>query len=190
MRFVLVGGVLVVAAIAACGTDGSGTPTSDASADGSPLDGGKADASKEAAALVPAAPDPGKLACGSETCDVPGSVCCFSSIAPGGAADHCEPNATACGAPNVHCDETADCASGQVCCTGTAVLPRDASVEGFEASTCMDATSAPCIERPGVGSSSIQVCKSDSECKNGKACVVQSCFGRTLQTCGADPSCK
>lgn len=169
--------------LVACGGTSS-TTGSDASADAAPTDAG-ADTT-----LSKSPPDPGKLVCGTTTCTTPGELCCYSSIAPGGAADHCATSTAQCGAPNIACDETADCAPGSVCCTGVAVLPKDASVSGFEAATCQPEATASCIEKQGVGSSSVQVCKTDAECRNGKPCVVQSCYGRVLQTCGVDAQCK
>jgi hypothetical protein len=184
---------VAAALVLSCGTTSTSTsPTGagDASVDSASDAGAPADASADAP-LVPAAPDPGKLACGGETCTVPGSVCCVSSIAPGGAADHCAIDGTACGAPNDGCDETADCGQGQICCTGAGALPLDASVSGIEVTFCIDQSEpTSCIPHAGVGNSSIQVCKTDAECKNGQPCALQRCFGRVLQTCGPDPECK
>jgi len=169
--------------LVACGATATTSPIPDASSDGAPADAGVD------AALVKSPPDPGKLQCGTATCSTPGELCCYSSIAPAGAPDHCAASTAQCGAPNIACDETSDCAAGSVCCTGVAVLPKDASVGGFEAATCQVEATAGCIEKQGVGSSSVQVCKTDEECRNGKPCVLQNCHGRALQTCGPDAQC-
>lgn len=180
MRSFLPFGLLM--SLAACGAT---TPVSvlDASSDAAPADA-VADA-----ALVKSPPDPGKLRCGTATCSTPGELCCYSSIAPAGAPDHCATSPAQCGAPNIACDETSDCAAGSVCCTGVAVLPKDASVGGFEAATCQVEATSGCIEKQGAASSSVQVCKTDEECRNGKPCVLQNCHGRALQTCGPDAQC-
>ncbi len=178
----------------ACGTSSPvGAGASDASADGS-FDAGETRDAADAAQppkLSPSPPDPGKVICGASTCDTPAQLCCFSSVAPGGAANHCEVTRAACAAPSVACDETADCAAGEICCTGVAVLPRDAGVSGFEATSCVpkDAPGS-CKPVPGVGNSSVQACKTDAECLNGQKCIVQDCFGRALMTCGPDAQCR
>jgi hypothetical protein len=63
-----------------------------------------------------AAPDPG-IACGSGTYCAPSSqTCCVSSGGLGGTQRRCA-NGNSCGSGTpVHCDDTADCPSGQVCC--------------------------------------------------------------------------
>jgi hypothetical protein len=182
----------LAASLLACGSSSSAPSgsASDASTDAI-TDGAALVDSGVDAPPVPAPPDPGKLVCGTDACTVPGAVCCYSSLAPGGAADHCAAGQAVCGAPNDECDETADCAAGQVCCTGVAALPQDASVGGFESTFCIDESSpGSCIPRAGVANSSVQACKTDAECKNGRPCTVQRCFGRVLETCGPDPECK
>lgn len=169
---------------------GSTSPITAASHDAAQADAAPADAGPSEAGVTKSPPDPGQLACGNERCTTPGELCCYSSIAPAGAPDHCATSIAQCGAPNIACDETGDCAAGSVCCTGVAVLPKGASVSGFEAAACQVEAPASCIETQGVGSSSVQVCKTDAECRNGKPCVLQSCHGRALQTCGRDAQCK
>ncbi len=174
-------------AIVACGstvatTSDGGTSTAD--------DAQAADASEASAPLPPLAPSPKKVTCGASTCDSP-AFCCYSSVAPGGAADHCETVRASCQAPAIGCDETADCGGDELCCTGTAVLPRDAGTSGFQAATCTK-KNAPgsCNPTPGVGNSSVQACQSGAECLNGEPCVVQRCFGRALATCGPNTGCQ
>jgi hypothetical protein len=132
-------------------------------------------------------PDPGEIRCGSATCTVPGDVCCHGSVSPGG-VDECLPKAD-CKAPNRACDETADCATGELCCTGASVLPRDATVSGFAGTFCVDAASpGSCAPEPGVGKSSVPACKSNAECSTGE-CVSESCYGYPLMTCGGSVDC-
>jgi hypothetical protein len=63
-----------------------------------------------------AAPDPG-VACGSGTYCTPSvQTCCISTSGFGGMQRRCS-NGNTCGSGTpVHCDDTADCPSGQVCC--------------------------------------------------------------------------
>lgn len=179
MRSLLVLSLVVLAG--SCGD--SGTPT-----DIGGVDGGT-DAPASDVNTTPRQSDPLQVKCGTETCVVPGEVCCYGSVV-GGGQDRCEPSNATCSAPNRACDETADCPSGQICCSGAAVLPRGSTLGGFAGTTCVDKT-APhnCLPEPGVGKSSVQVCKKDDECTKGP-CILEDCYGYPLATCGGSVDCK
>jgi hypothetical protein len=133
-------------------------------------------------------PDPNQIQCGLEVCTTPAEVCCYESVTPGG-SDHCAP-AGNCLAPNRVCDEAADCPSGQVCCTGAAVLPANATVGGFTGTTCLDANApGSCVPMPGVGNSSVMACKDNAECGE-LSCITEDCWGYPLSTCGGSVDCK
>jgi hypothetical protein len=135
-------------------------------------------------------PDANELRCGDSVCTVPGQVCCYESAFADPGTDQCVADGT-CMAPNRACDETADCPSGSVCCSGLGVLPLGSPLDGFVATNCVQ-IGAPndCLPEPGVGKSSAQVCKVDAECVNGEACVVEACHGNAIATCGGSVDCE
>ncbi len=182
--------LLVFVLLTACGStssDGAGGAGAGGSGGSGGMDAGAAGSGGGAGAIAPTPPDPGMLRCGSGSCTVPGEVCCFESVSPGG-ADHCALSAD-CKAPNRACDENADCPSGQLCCTGLSVLPQGAVVGGFAGTFCVDpASPGSCLPKPGVGNSSVQACKASSECTDGE-CVLESCYGYPLMTCGGSGDC-
>ncbi len=150
--------------------------------------GGHGGASGTGGNLTPIPADPMQLGCGAETCSVPGQFCCHASVVPPG-VDHCVDDKSDCKAPNRACDEAADCPAGQICCTGAAVLPKEAVVDGFAGTLCVDANSpANCLPEPGVGKSSVPACKKDDDC-TADSCVLESCHGYPLMTCGGSQDC-
>ncbi len=176
----------------ACGStsDDGGAATGGATAGGAGGTGGGAagGGAGGAGGIAPLTPDPGQLKCGTEVCNVPGQICCHESA--GGGVDRCVASLTDCKAPNRACDETGDCASGEICCTGTAVLPAGSALGGFAATRCVD-KNAPvnCLPQAGVGKSSVQACKTDVECA-AKTCIAEACYGYPLMTCGGSGDCK
>lgn len=151
---------------------------------GSRLEAGAADAGAEAAPTADAggttcdAPDgglpcdPGIVRCGAESCATPGEACCISQSG-GAPSATCQPKGATCNDPIVElgCDETGDCAAGEICCSSM-------SPSGAPKVAC----AASC------GTYGMQVCRSSSECTNGEPCVVQTCQGNIVQTCGKLPA--
>jgi hypothetical protein len=45
------------------------------------------------------------------------------------------------------------------------------------------------LPEPGVGKSSVPACKKSDECTSG-SCVLESCYGYPLATCGGSGDCK
>jgi hypothetical protein len=45
------------------------------------------------------------------------------------------------------------------------------------------------VPEPGVGKSSVPACKATAECSAGE-CIVESCYGYPLMTCGGSVDCK
>ncbi|MGO9839345.1 MAG: hypothetical protein ACLP1X_34625 [Polyangiaceae bacterium] len=159
------------------GTGNADTGTEGGSTEGGPIDGsmiedasdaGRMDASEAGGGdaggeggspvcLVPegGAPcSPGKVSCGSTTCDTATDYCCAGTNGAG----TCEPlnGGTCASGVKVECDETADCASGDVCCQQDAYGPHSATCEA----------SCP--------TGYFQVCRSNAEC-TPQTCIVQLC---------------
>ncbi len=125
-------------------------------------------------ACVPAdgglACDPGKVTCGNTSCDLTKQFCCIDDAGTKQTCDNYPPDTgppppNGCNGTKVDCDEAADCPSGQVCC-------------GFVGAGGGFATSC----RQGGCGTGIQMCRSTNECAS---CVVQTCRGVTMETCGA-----
>jgi hypothetical protein len=71
---------------------------------------------------------------------------------------------------NPTCEEAGDCHIGLVCCAS--VDPTSSEFQAMCAANCPDT---------GSGLKALaQVCKSDSECQNGKSCLAQTCNGQAL----------
>jgi hypothetical protein len=144
--------------------DGGGPSDGSMVADAS--DAGRMDASKaggdagEGGSPVCLVPDggapcsPGKVTCGSTTCDTATDYCCAGTNGAG----TCEPlnGGTCASGVEVECDETADCASGNVCCQQDAYGPHSATCE----------TACP--------TGYFQVCRTNAEC-TPQTCIVQLC---------------
>lgn len=122
--------------------------------------------------------DPGFVTCAGAPCAVPADMCCDASLVPMSSTQKCVPQTmSACGVLRRTCDEAADCGGGQVCC-----IPPNANIQialnaQCEAKgSCKDPTYFP------------QLCKTSAECDNGMACVMQTCLGAVVWTCGGiDP---
>src|SRR5262249_2144841 len=129
-------------------------------------------------------PDPGRISCGIQSCDLDGSVCCVyagGDYVPGleypFGSEECHVGSrpdfgglTTAGTRA--CDEPADCPAGQMCCVTSAWA------------TAVCAASCPTGER---------LCKAHAECGDAGPCIVQVCGGisgyptREIQTCGRVP---
>jgi len=151
-------------------------PSGDGSTDGNPQnnpDGGNPGNGGDSGGVpydASLAPDPGQVSCGSNTCHpTPDEYCCVND---GGA--NCGTDSTQCSAGSLeaHCDEAADCPTGNVCC---------GSIQGFKlVVTCVDVNMNKC---PST-STQYQVCKTDAECQNNAGCKIQNCAGAIVHTCG------
>lgn len=154
--------------VAACGSDyGEETPPGASSSSSST---GGSSTSSGGAPPKTATPTPGKIECGTETCDVATQQCCAAS-----ASDlHCKEKTASCqGAAT--CDDAADCTdpAKPKCC---------GSSQGFSKSETR------CVDKCD-GINSAQSCRSDAEC-GSQQCIHQSCFGFTSWLCGLNPFCQ
>lgn len=160
----LVGLTLVV--LAACGgaVADVGDPRDEGrDAAASPgLDGGRpTDATPAADALVGPISDSGRVSCGARECLPDGSgageVCC---VEPGKPPSMTCTIAAACEEGRRACDDTTDCARGNVCCAET---------------DDRDRMSTRCMPSCITGVSRWQVCKTESECPRGIPCTRGIC---------------
>ena len=85
--------------------------------------------------------------CGQITCAGDKPVCCATSY-----GNTCIDQEGSCSGMRFACDESADCASGQVCCA------REAALCGSR---------ADCTANDGV-----ELCTSDTECPAGQRCIA------------------
>lgn len=154
---------------------------------------------------------PGKVQCGSGSCDTASEVCCIS-----GADEHCVPKTgvhSPCGAgvEERDCDEAADCASGERCCHAFDYTDECELTELWRCSnaSCGDmpdstwelcllgssCPSGPCKQRNGESSSTHGYCPLDNRtlncgnvtCGAGEAC----CWDTVTRTgrCVSDGEC-
>ena len=173
-----------------CGGDSTGGDAGggDATTDGEGVDGAASDGASDASdasapkpdGCVPVegglACDPGHVTCGTTSCDLAKQFCCIDD---GGASLTCDddppdsgggppppPPPNGCTGTKATCDEAADCPSGQICCGFV-------GIGGGFATACETSC--------GNG---LQFCRGSAECVKGD-CVVQTCQGETVETCGS-----
>jgi hypothetical protein len=140
----------------AAANDATSDGMSDAAADSSPTDAGS-DASRVTS-----------VRCGNTTCadagaPPTGNFCCV----PGqGQPPSCASALGQCqsGTP-YYCNDRSDCALGEDCC--------ESSVRALF--SCTPA---------GSCTTGLQLCKDSSECLNGMPCVMTTCSGQPIGTCG------
>ena len=169
----------------AAAVDSSG-PTTDSA---TPIDGAKVDSttppldtgsSPDTTTPVDTAPtcdkpagglpcDPKSIFCNGAGCDTTSHYCCAKSAT----AQSCVADGTKCADNSLHCDEAADCASGQICC--------------FVAKS-ISAGDTVCATSCSGGAFSVQLCRTNGECGSGK-CLVQTCSGAQIQACDKIPGC-
>jgi hypothetical protein len=120
--------------------------------------------------------------CPITPCDLTTSTCC---VGPGGggicvSGSLCQPALAA-----IHCLQEGDCTGGQVCC-----LAYDA-VAGFRTSCETASSDGNCPVGDAASARSVQMCQTSEECKNGTACVSQTCMVNYSWTdvslCGLSP---
>jgi hypothetical protein len=114
---------------------------------------------------------PGQVPCGTTLCSTP-DYCCVTTASNKTTCDMSNQN---CVGTAYHCDETADCPAGNVCCLNFAGLTNSTTCQ----TACM--TGSP------------KMCRSDTECASGK-CIVQSCLkpgagNTTVEACSLIPGC-
>ena len=161
------------------GSSGSGGSTgSTGSTSGSPAghDAGAHDASLTCGVQVPSTAildDAGGIVCGGGSCDLTMNTCCVAADA----TSMCVSGHSGCkgfggnilGAAQFECDQITDCPSGQVCCgylnsTSAGAKCQDVSGNGNK-----------CTPAPTGMMGSVQFCQKTCECKDGSACIAQSC---------------
>lgn len=135
------------------GTGGSGGGTAGTGGTGGTVVDSGADVRRDAVDVRDAGK--GSIRCGSTTCDPAVSFCCLQS----GNMRCLSPTATTCSASTdrLHCDDTADCPTGQVCCLSEGSSGNGADAVCIVATLgcgsprqmlCDPAASAPCL---GIG---------------------------------------
>ena len=133
------------------GTGGTGGVAGTGGTGGTIVDSG-ADVRRDAAADVRDAGGKGGIRCGTTTCDSATQFCCLAS----GNTRCLAAASTACTASTdrLHCDDTADCATGQVCCASEGSSGNGADAVCILATLgcgspknmlCDPATTAPCL---------------------------------------------
>jgi hypothetical protein len=153
------------------GCSGASTPEFDAGLD---------DAAKgDAIAKMDAAKDtagggqnftstPGQIDCGPMSCpSMSGFSCCMQKMGTSTMYQCGDPGA--CGAHELECEESADCAQGQVCCHQTTMNGSRATCE----TTCGNNT---------------QLCKKSAECVMG-SCAAFNCPAGVLHACAKPGGC-
>lgn len=123
---------------------------------------------------------PGRVRCGLITCSY-GEQCCLRQEGRPG-SDGCAPlNGTCHGPARRVCDETADCAPGEICCW--AVLSSPPPSIGSYCIPSMDGET-------NCNRNDFVACGSNDECRAVGApdCVAQQCRADILQSCGLMPS--
>ena len=145
------------------GNDGDAGAIPDSSGDAVGNDGA-VEAGADAHADGPAVPPTDKyhVPCGSDTCNVPAEECCEQPD-----ASTCQFSGGNCSGVVAHCDETANCQQGNVCCV-TSLSPSGLETE------C----------RLSCSVSNPQSCRTDGECGGMGPCVAWMCAGTVVATCG------
>lgn len=189
----------VLAAIAACGSDGEEVPAPDggnnaSSTSASSSSGASSGASSSGSSGTSsggtdggdggvkegggggdggAGSNPGKVTCGTTECATGGNtICCEKTAQDGGVTRTCEATCDGFGSFDLRCDEKADCPNAaDKCCLG------------FQGATCND----NCGFGPNPG---IQLCKTTAECGDAGACNVKTCAGRQRSVCGTPFGCQ
>ncbi|HEX4446155.1 MAG TPA: hypothetical protein VH044_05450 [Polyangiaceae bacterium] len=115
----------------------------------------------------------GGIVCGTD-CDLTKNTCCVDGLGDAKCVNGhsgCGSFGNIGGAAQFQCVQISDCPSGQVCC-GYA----DSS-SNLAGSKCQDisANGNKCAPAPTGTMGSVQFCQKTCECKDGSACVAQSC---------------
>lgn len=159
-----------------CVACGGRTPLTDATAP-VPAPGGNDQASWDGGLL---ASTPGQVRCGSITCGV-GDECCLRQEGRP-ASNGCAQSSDTCHGPRGRvCDETADCAPGEICCLVVFVSPPPTI-----GSYCAPSRDG----KVSCDMSDFVACGGDDDCRavGAPSCVAQRCRADILQSCGLMPS--
>ena len=114
---------------------------------------------------------PGQVMCGPMRCTLPSTCCADLPMGGGGPVPTtCQAAADTCAGYAITCDERADCAKSESCCIG---LGDGGDRRAACARTC----------------ATIQACRTDAECLDGKTCKHLTCFGLRLWVCGPNGLC-
>jgi hypothetical protein len=108
----------------------------------------------------PPGPKPATVRCGSSSCSVGAQVCCATWTAQT-AEIQCEKQGSCFGRLSIACDDTADCAAGEMCC---AYFEEHS---GFTSASCKSKCGS---SLPGVRSARFCDPAAPGECGPGAAC--------------------
>ncbi len=168
------------------GENDSGSETDGESADGESATDGNADDTGASDSGADTGPDPNACVayaaplCGTTPCDLRSNTCCISltlqTSCIAGASAKCPSNEAA-----IHCLQACECGGGLSCCG------VDNTLVGIVQTQCQSVPNGGlCSPHPQTtAQASAQLCKLSSECKNGQACIAQTCvYGAMLSICG------
>ncbi len=113
---------------------------------------------------------PGQVLCGPMRCTLPSTCCASPPMGQGTIPTTCQAAAETCAGYALTCDERADCAKTESCCFS---LGDGGDRRAACARTC----------------ATIQACRTDAECLDGKTCKHLTCFGLRLWVCGPNSFC-
>jgi hypothetical protein len=183
-------GLFAAMALAAC-SSGSSTPLADTdSGSGGDTTDAAVTGSKDAGQVV--VDDAGSLACGTFVnsgvafvdgggiycamdmpCDLTSSTCCVNGLGKG----TCTSGHNGCGSGTgllaqaaFECVQDTDCPANQVCCgyADSSTMSAGSKCQALGSST-------KCSPAPTNTKGSVQFCQKTCECKDGTACLPQSC---------------
>jgi hypothetical protein len=185
------GGSVGDGGISAGGSSGDGATNTGGSAAGSGAGAGGETGGAPTDPDLPQDPTPGRIRCGTTTCDAATALCCSgmagsgmggsgaggSGVSGSGGSgigtgfESCSP--TFCPYRR-ECDEPADCVGIEVCCFSVVASPP-----AILASSCQQPENCA-FDGYWLG------CGSQDDCDAAEApdCVAQVCAGQTIQTCG------
>jgi hypothetical protein len=156
------------------GDAGSADSAGDGDAAGCPADDASNDASDDVVYTPPQCGVDGSL------CDLHSNTCCLNTSLVGtclpGACASCPSNQA-----TVHCLQAGECTGGASCC-GDVIR-----ILGEVKSHCVPLVAGQsCPYVPWTSTQlGVQLCKTDTECKNGQPCIHQMCqYGAVLDMCG------
>jgi hypothetical protein len=112
---------------------------------------------------------PGKLSCGTATCDTPSQECCYGTGS--GSSETCVTSGGTCAGNVQECAEKSDCPDGEICCLKVTDTSGDFTITCQAGTTC-----------PAGGLANAQICTTNAECSTGK-CAVYNCMGQLTEAC-------
>jgi hypothetical protein len=122
--------------------------------------------------------------CAITACDLTTSTCC-AGAGGGGICVSGGSCPSGSGLAAIHCLQEGDCTGGQVCCL------QDDGFVGFGTSCETASSDGNCPVGDAASAPSVQMCQTSAECKNGAACVSQTCMVNfswaDVSLCGLSP---